>query len=305
MLRVYFNGGAGSNIGKQVKDLDIESCFVDTSMSNLKGVNPSQIYLMEGIDGAGKHRATTYEGFKKSAEDVLIRFKPSEQLNVVVSSLSGGSGSVLSPLIAKELLSKGYNVIVVGVDSKHSLIELENTVKTLKTYKSISDAIAKSINLFYVQNTSRKEADQRVIRFLNLLALLVNKNHTEEFDTSDLGNYISFDRVTSSPPSVSIIEINPNDEVVPEKNTNIVSTILVTKDHNSSISQATPEYLSTCIVTDPNYNNEDIRMDNVLGKLALIVEGLEKEIKDHQDHKRINKYRELEVTASNEDGMVL
>lgn len=74
---------------------------------------------------------------------------------------------------------------------------------------------------------------------------------------------------------------------------------------NSSISQATPEYLSTCIVTDPNYNNEDIRMDNVLGKLALIVEGLEKEIKDHQDHKRINKYRELEVTASNEDGIVL
>jgi hypothetical protein len=305
MLRIYFCGGAGSNLGKQIKDLDIQSCFIDTSTSNLKTVDLSQVYLMEGIDGAGKHRATTYECFKKSAEDVLIRFKPSEQLNVVVSSLSGGSGSVISPLLAKELISKGHNVIVIGVDSKNSVIELENSVKTLKSFKSISDTIKKSISLFYVENTSRKEADQRAIRFINLLSLLVNKQYTEEFDTSDLGNYISFDRVTNNPPSVSVIEINANEQIVPEKNTNIVSTILVTKDHNSSISQVTPEYLSTCIVTDPNYNNEDIRMDNVLGKLSLIVENLEKQIKEHADNKMINKFRELEVETSNDDGMVL
>jgi len=304
MLNVYCCGGAGSNVGKQITDLDINVSFIDTSDSNHKGVDPEKIYQIEGIDGAGKDRNVTYENFK-NPDEVLIRFKPSPQLNVVISSLSGGSGSIIAPVLTRELIKQGHNTIVIAVDSTHSVKEIDNSIKTLKTYKSFSNTVKKAISIFYIENKSRKEADQRAIQFINMLSLLVNKEHTEEFDTSDLRNFINFDNVTENEPSVSIIEINPNETVVPEKNTTIVSTILLTTDKNSTISQVIPEYLSTCIVTDKNYKNEDIRIDNTLGKLTIIVNNLEALKKDHQDNKTINKFKELDVQASTEDGVVL
>lgn len=304
MLNVYCCGGAGSNVGKQITDLDINVCFIDTSDSNHKGVDTDKIYQIEGIDGAGKDRKVTYENFK-NPDEVLIRFKPSNQLNIVISSLSGGSGSIIAPVLARELIKQGYNVIVIAVDSVHSVKEIDNSIKALMTYKSFSNSIKKAISLFYIQNKSRKDADQRAIHFINMMSLLVNKEHTEEFDTSDLRNFINFDNVTENEPSVSVIEINPNESIVPEKNTNIVSTILLTTDKNSTINEVIPEYLSTCIVTDKNYKNEDIRIDNTLGKLTLIVESLESLKKEHQENKKLSKHKELVVEASTEDGVVL
>ena len=305
MIQLFACGGCGTNIAKQINDLDININYIDTSTSNLKGVKSENIYVVENIDGAGKDRSKTYEHFKHIAEDMLIKFKPSPSLNVVVSSLSGGSGSIIAPLIAKELISNGHNTIVVAIDSKHSVKELDNSIKTFKTYKSISDSMQKSISLYYIENSNRKESDQRAIWFITLLSLLVNKAHTEEFDTTDLTNFINFERVTENSPNVTILEVNENETINPEKNTTIVSTILLTTDRNSTIKPVVPEYLSTCVVTDPQYKNEDIRLDNILGKLSIIVDGMESEIKELQDNKKINKVKELDVQGSNKDGVVL
>jgi len=302
---VWGCGGCGTNIAKQITDLDIEVNYIDTSTSNLKGVKSDNIFVLENIDGAGKDRSKTYEHFKHIASDVIIKFKPSTSLNIVVSSLSGGSGGLMSALITKELISQGYNTIVIAIDSKHSVKELDNTIKSLKTYKSISDGIKKAVSIFYIENTNRRESDNKAIWFINLLSLLVNKHHTEEFDTSDLTNYINFDKVTENQPTVSILELNSNETITPEKNTTIVGSILLTNNKHSVIKPVIPEYLSTCVVTDPQYKNEDIRIDNILGKLSIIVTKLENEIKELQDNKRINKFKELDVHGSNSDNVVL
>ena len=89
-LVVWACGGAGTNVAKQISDLDITVNFIDASASNMKGVNSSNIFLIEGLDGAGKRRATAHDKFKNLAEDVLIKMKASDSLNVVISSLSGG-----------------------------------------------------------------------------------------------------------------------------------------------------------------------------------------------------------------------
>ena len=90
-LNLYLCGGAGTNIGKKITDnIDLNLTFIDSSLSNLKDVDPGLCYIIDDMDGAGKHRATTYDKFKTVADEVLIRFKPSDELNVVVSSLSGG-----------------------------------------------------------------------------------------------------------------------------------------------------------------------------------------------------------------------
>lgn len=302
---IYSCGGAGTNIAKQINDLDCEINYIDTSSSNLKGVKSDNIFVLENIDGAGKDRSKTYDHFKHVAEDVLIKFKPSTSLNIVISSLSGGSGSIIAPMITKELIQKGLNTIVIGVDSKYSVKEIDNTIKTLKTYKSISDSTKKSISLFYIENSNRKESDLKAIWFITLLSLLVNKAHTSEFDTTDLTNYINFEKVTENSPSVTILEVNSNETIIPEKNTTVVSSILITTNQHSTIKPVVPEYLSTCVVTDPQYKNEDIRLDNILGKLSIIVDGFEAEIKNLQDTKKINKFKEVNIENANTDGLVI
>lgn len=302
---VYGCGGSGVNIAKSITDLDVVVNFIDSSESNMKGMNSKNVFLIEGLDGAGKHRATAHDKFKHLAEDVLIRMKPSETLNIVISSLSGGSGSIIAPAVTRQLILGGYNTIVIGIDSKSSVIEIDNTIKTLKTYKAISDNTGKAVSLMYIENTSRKEADLRAIWAISLFSLLTDKVNTAEMDTSDISSFINFDRVTDNEPSVSLIEFNENTDIVPEKNTNNVATILVTKDQNSTIKPVIPEYLSTCIVTDVNYNNADIRIDSLLGKLSIVVEGLEKQMKESQDNKKVNKYKDLEVKGATDDGIIL
>lgn len=305
MISVFACGGCGTNVAKQISDLDVEVNYIDTSTSNLKGVKSDNVFVLENIDGAGKDRSKTYEHFKDIVEDVLIKFKPSASLNVVVSSLSGGSGSIIAPLITKELIRNGHNTIVIAIDSKHSVKELDNTIKAFKTYKSFSDGVKKAISIFYIENSNRKDSDNRAVWFINLLALLVNRQHTEEFDTTDLTNFINFDRVTDNVATVSILEVNENETITPEKNTTIVSSILLTTDKHSTIKPVVPEYLSTCVVTDPQYKNEDIRLDNILGKLSIIVDQLDKENKELQDNKKVNKFKELEIETSTKGDVVL
>lgn len=89
-ISIYACGGCGTNVASAVKDLDVEINYIDTSVSNLKSVNSPNIFLVDAMDGAGKDRSVAYENFKDISGDVLLKYKPSEQLNIVISSLGGG-----------------------------------------------------------------------------------------------------------------------------------------------------------------------------------------------------------------------
>ena len=142
-FNIYCCGGFGGNIGKQILDLDINTFFIDTSISNLKNVKHDNIFLVENIDGAGKSRDKSYQHFKELSEDILIKFKPSNKLNVIIHSLSGGSGSVIGPLIAKELISKDLNTIVVCVDSRNSIKVSASSILTFSGFAFIFSFTAK------------------------------------------------------------------------------------------------------------------------------------------------------------------
>ena len=304
-VHIYACGGTGVNISKLVSVPVAVVHYIDTSMSNLKSLGSPNIFLVEDMDGAGKNRSVAYENFKDISEDVLVRFKPSEQLNIVVGSLSGGSGSIIAPLLTKELLKKGHNVVVVALDSQTSVIELSNAQKTLKTYKSISEAIDRPVSLFYIGNTARAEADSRALKLISLMSLLADKQATEEFDNSDLKSFLYFNRVTDNPATVALLQVSPNEDAEVEKGTSVVGTLLITRDRSVRLAQPTPEYLATCVVTDDSYKGEDIRLDSVLGKLSLVLDTLEEKIKTLQDRKRVNKVREVEISDGNSDGIVL
>jgi hypothetical protein len=72
MMNVYLCGGCGINVGKRIQNGVANTVFVDSSQSNLKGIDPSKVFLIEGSDGAGKKRSTTYNNFQDVTKDVLI-----------------------------------------------------------------------------------------------------------------------------------------------------------------------------------------------------------------------------------------
>lgn len=304
-LTVYAAGGTGTNIAKRIGDLDINVVFVDTSVSNLKSVTNPNVFLVEGMDGAGKYMNATYEEFKPIVSDVLLKFPPSDQLNVVVGSLSGGSGSVIAPMLVSKLVEDGYNTVGIGIVSDHSTTEISNALKSLKSYRGRSSVIKKAISLFAVSGATRSEADQQALHLISLLALLVDKKHTAEFDTADLRSFLFFDRVTDNQPTVSIIEVMANEEFIPEKGTSVVGTVLLTSDPSSTVKPVYPEYMATCLVTDKEYKNSDIRVNSVLGKLSLIIDQLDAKLKTQIDQKHLNKVRDVAVVSTHDDGMCL
>lgn len=306
MMNLYACGGTGVNIAKKVKDGIANVIYVDSSKSNIKSVKSSQVYLIEGMEGAGKYRRATYDEFLPVANDVLIKFKPSDELNIVLGGLSGGSGSVIAPMLVSKLIEAGKTVIVIGIESLTSFKEIENAIDTLKTYKGISTLQKKSVALFYLTNEVRKETDDKAIWFINLMAVIVDKTKTEEFDTSDLANFVNFDKVTDNQPNVGFLDIRENIVFTPEKNTVIVSTIHTTMSVDDPICLPTPEYLATCVITDGSAVEKiNARIDNILGALAHQITQLTKLMTSYKENKIVNKVSDIKVDESNDNGFVV
>lgn len=305
MINVYCCGGAGSNIGKAINGTDSKVCYVDTSISNLKGVDVDDIYLVEDRDGAGQLRSNTYAWFRGLEEEVLIRFKPSDTLNVIVHSLGGGSGSVIGPMLAREMINRGHRVIVIAIESRDSTKRIQNTLATLQTYQGVVNSLKSSVSLMYVENDRRKQADEEILTFIELMSVITNKEHVDEFDTEDINNFINFDNVTDYDPGVGIISLIKSKGGESVRGTATVSTIYITTDKDSSIEDNIPDYLTTCYLVSDRYNlYKEVRINNTIGALALLVEDLNKDLEKLSDDRKINKIKTVEVEAS-DDGMVL
>ena len=220
-IRVYACGGAGTNIGAQIEkyrnNADTETAnlnitYVDTSKSNLArnrhSIAAEHTYLIEGLDGSGKIRAENYEAIVQHSKDVLQAHKPMD-LNIVISSAAGGSGSVIAPTIVGELLDRKVPVIVLLVGSTATKLDAENTLKTIKSYESISQKKRAPVVAVYDENSEnlpRGEVDNRMVFAVLTLAILYSRqNH--ELDSQDLFNWLRYDRVTSFPAQLAALTI--------------------------------------------------------------------------------------------------
>ena len=153
MVRIYMAGGCAINIGSSLFRsktgalaaddgfAKIDCCYIDTSASNTPAYLKDEFYHIEGVDdildGSGKVRATNYKAVRQAIPDILHRYKPGD-LNILIHSASGGSGSTIAPALCSELLSQGKDVVVIMIGSKACEKEISNTIDTIHTYQGIS-----------------------------------------------------------------------------------------------------------------------------------------------------------------------
>lgn len=153
-VTVYACGGCGSNIvngglpgfeatydlfsAPAEKRMDIH--YLDTSKSNQidrEGFDSLHLFGENlGVDGAGGMRGNLKDLIRREIKGVLAKMVPGE-MNLVVFSTGGGSGSVIGPVLIAELKAMQRNVIalcVTGVGATNTLKNTKETYAGLEIY---------------------------------------------------------------------------------------------------------------------------------------------------------------------------
>ena len=247
VVRVYACGGTGASIALNLDQLENtqhiasrDIVIVDTSMSNLIGsvnaVLPT--YILPDVDGSGKDRTANAKSIEKHAANIINTYPPSK-INVVISSGGGGSGSVIAPCIANELLKNNENVIVIVTGNMESEKVAMNTLRTLQSYVSISKT--KCLPIAYIPNGDYKETNQKVAFIISgIQTLCSNKNYG--IDSMDISNFINWTKVTQWNPGVALFTIHRGEIASADNENSIISVISISREHKNHNYPFTPSY---------------------------------------------------------------
>lgn len=322
---VYAAGGAGINIGKKVEQFrnhsevgvsDLSIVYIDTSRSNLNDLDESVIekhtYLLEGLDGSGKIRKENHESIRDNTRKILQQFPP-QDINIVISSGAGGSGSVIAPSIVAELLENDQQVIVILIGATDSGAEIENVLKTLKSYESISQKKERPVIASYFQNSKdspRSKVDTSAVEVILSITTVFSREN-RELDTRDLYNFLNYQRITSFKPKLVGFTVHVG-EIPASDSTDVISVALVTAPGGDDSISFTPEYKAVGFL--PEDINPDLAARTPLTLLThndsftLIAKELEDRLSDLEKVKKARIHVKSILSGSDvstDDGMVL
>lgn len=216
-LRIFGCGGAGINLvshyfGKEstAGTALLEPALIDTSRSNLKGrkIDEDATYLVEGLDGSGKIRSENYDEINKTIKQILVQIPPGD-FNLVVFSASGGSGSVLGPLLIKHLNEKKLPSIAIVVGTDESTIAAENTLKTIKSLELVAKNSGLPVIMSFHKNdlTSRRsDTDRAVWSVISCLSILASGENME-MDYQDLKHWIQYTKVNGGRSQLATMHV--------------------------------------------------------------------------------------------------
>lgn len=252
-MRIYACGGAATNIARAFEEhrgesragfAEIDVVYIDTSRSNLNNDIPADsVYLIDGLDGSGKVRRENASDIANHSQSILHTHNPRD-INIVMSSLAGGSGSVIAPTIANELLGMGQNVIVIGVGATDAVLDIENTMKTMKSYESIAQLKNTPVIMAYFENSNtnpRREIDRAVSELVLMLAILFSREN-KELDSRDLHNFLRFTNVVpGAVPQLAALSTIEGTNTIPQIG-NIFSVATLATEATGTALSETPDY---------------------------------------------------------------
>lgn len=237
-LTIVGAGGAGINIAssfvgkKESGYADIDVLTIDTSNSNIRDQSDkSKVYLFEGKDGSGKVRALNYETISERSKEILQRIGQSD-IVLLVHSAGGGSGSVIGPVLASELINKNRLVSVVLIGSTSSTKEVDNTLKTIKSYANIAETTGIPISLAYFENSSktpRSKVDEAVKTHIIMTSLFFSGEH-RELDRTDLDHFLQYTKVTEYKPAIVRLEYFDGTDISLNRDEAIVAAVTLTTE---------------------------------------------------------------------------
>lgn len=323
-MRIYGCGGLGLNLVSKLEEVKssqsvsldtISLSYIDTSESNLRHnkIDEKDLYIIEQEDdskkGSGKHRSQNYVAIKEQIKKILLTHEP-EDFNVVIHSLSGGSGSVIGPLLVSELINSGKAAVVIAVGSSDSLIEINNSLNTLKSYISISEKMDHPIAMIYYENgdNPREVVDSKVQATASLLGIYLNKNN-HELDFSDVSNFLNYSKVTDYRSTLVMAKFYTA-KIEPPHNCHVLAALTLAKPGQSTNGGYPVDYQGTGFVNEETLSPEMVaKLPNhfclIDGLVSDVVNGLQSKLKEAEKVKQAAISKRVTVTNALDDGMVL
>jgi len=275
--RIYGCGGAGINAvnrfiqsgqGSILGTIDGSYAFLDTSRANLPSdADESKVYVPNDTKGSGKKRGENYDAIKASFKDILLKQEPGEY-NIVVFSLSGGSGSVIGPVIMAELLARKLPTVAVVIASTESGKETLNTIDTLLSLDGIRKARKLPVVMCYAENEESRtfaEVDQEVTKYITALTMLFNNVNTE-MDFKDLRHLVQFNDVVDVEASLCTLDFFSQDQLEENRDTLgspvAVASLYRTRDDRKPL-RLGHDYNAVGVLSTEFYDKDNVKLDQV------------------------------------------
>lgn len=318
-MKIYLCGGTGINIATPLKKMlaeqpksttaDVEIVLVDTSDSNLNPTNDGDnVYLFKGIDGGGKVRRDVHSVAAPKAREILERFQPGD-FNVVVSSLGGGSGSVIAPHLLREIINLDKLCVAVGITNNDSKIEVNNTANTFATYEAISETIGRPVVLAPFHNKTPDKFDEvnLLVSHLLLQLTILASRQNAQLDTADLTNWLNYDRVTDVEPRLMGLYFTAGTAELPE-GVHAVSVATLCTSGTNSRPNWVPDYQCVGYVPEgvTSEKNEAVHFsvaDGVVQQIYSIIAADKAELDRRAGARSLSK--RLSTSQAGNDGFVL
>jgi hypothetical protein len=216
-LVIHACGGAGINVADKVFSMvadlgegfaEVKINYIDTSKANYDKIEPvgdfwqvkTKTKTTAELDGTGSERAKNSKIISENVREYLDHHNTfnivTGEFHCVVFSTAGGSGSVIGPVMLKELLSRDIPVfgIVIG-DSSNGLSAM-NTLNTLASLDSIANKVTKKpLGIIYENNHTRigetnhgaaeKEVNNILFNTLSAVAMFLS-GENEAIDNQDM-----------------------------------------------------------------------------------------------------------------------
>lgn len=232
-MNIYCCGGAGVNMGFLLKNAEffktegyanVNIVFIDTSLSNMRGreVSAEELYIIDGRDGSGGLRTENNKSIAQTMDDLLLRH-PAARYNIVISSVSGGSGSVIAPNLVGKLLAEDALVVGIVIGDTSTGVFANNTVKTIQSFSGVvSKFPQKTLPLTVVLNhhsRTRQSVNNAVCQHVAYYAALFSET-LMALDYSDIYNWVHQERVTGIKAPLTMVSANysnPDGTLVDDK----------------------------------------------------------------------------------------
>ncbi len=316
-VRLYGCGGAGINIVSffaqaldEVGSAELLVSAIDTSRSNLhEGViENDQMFILPDVDGSGKLRKQNHAEISASIQQMLVK-QPAEEFNIVVFSASGGSGSVIGPLLVSELLNRKQAVVAVVIGSEESFITAQNTLNTLKSLEAIALKQQAPVIMSYAHNRKdvpRAEADTYARFAIAGLSVLAS-GLIAEMDTQDIANFLQYQRVTSAPARLAALTIVKDPQALSEVK-DVIALANVFKRDNETPLPITPEYVATGYSEMQPVGGKSLHYAINIDNVVLTIRRMNELVGDLDKVRKATTFAPVAVSDKDEitdDGLVL
>lgn len=208
LLRDYRETSKLDDKGIMAKELDT---YIDTSDANMHGISNENVYRVKGIDGGGKDREVVKAVIQPLLPEILLNY-PAGDLNVVLYSLSGGTGSAIGPMIVGHLLKANHAVISVVIDDSTSSKAASNGINTMTDLESIARQLNKSVVVHYSKNDPTKSImdNDALSKFVMGALSILGSGKNSKLDSADINNFINFSNVTHHQPGLARLTVTVN-----------------------------------------------------------------------------------------------